>query len=254
MALALSVSKYSRLLGNSIQGGGGFKPVAGRRSISSERLHKLKLSFAYEEPDCMATIPSCHRIFTAVCFLLLVQPFLLQDPVSAQQEGKNGGTREEARASSGRTGLSDKVPDVRLPDQNGKVIALKDFQGKKVLVVYFYPKDDTTICTAEACSFRDAYEQFKELGAEVIGISSDSVESHKKFAQKNHLSFSLLADTSGMARRAFGVPSSAMVMPGRVTYVVDKEGVVCYMFNSMMDGPKHAAEAMNMVRKLSGSH
>jgi peroxiredoxin Q/BCP len=156
-----------------------------------------------------------------------------------------------AKKMSGKIGLNDQAPDLSLPDQAGKMISLKEFHGKKVVVLYFYPKDETSICTAEACSFRDNYDKFKELGAEVIGVSSDSVQSHQKFAEKHHLQFSLLADTSGMARKAFGVPTTAMVLPGRVTYVIDKEGVVRYMFNSMMDGQKHVTEAMKIVKELS---
>lgn len=148
--------------------------------------------------------------------------------------------------------VNDKAPDVSLPDQDGKHISLSDYHGKKVVVLYFYPKDDTPVCTAEACSFRDSFDSFKDLGAEVIGVSSDSVDSHKKFAEKHHLQFHLLADTSGMARKAFGVPNTMKIMPGRVTYVIDKEGVVRYTFNSMMDGQKHVTEAMRIVKELGG--
>ena len=169
-------------------------------------------------------------------------------PALAAQPGKK---KSEVKGMSGKINLNDHAPDLTLPDQSGKVVSLKEFQGKKVVVVYFYPKDGTSICTSEACSFRDSYDRFKELGAEVIGISSDPVESHQKFAQKNNLPFSLLADTSGMARKAFGVPTTALVMPARVTYVIDKSGIVRYVYNSMLDGPRHAAEAMKVVKELS---
>ncbi len=152
-----------------------------------------------------------------------------------------------------KVGVNDKAPDLALPDQSGKIVTLKEFLGKTVVVLYFYPKDNTSVCTAEACSFRDSYESFKDLGAEVIGVSSDSVESHKGFAEKHHLPFPLLADKSGMARKAFGVPNTAGLIPGRVTYVIDKEGVVRYTFNSMMDGSKHVTEAMRIVKELNGS-
>lgn len=172
------------------------------------------------------------------------------EPAAKVEDSKTSNKITEAKNMASKIGVNDPAPDLFLPDQNGKMISLKDFQGKKVLVVYFYPKDETSICTAEACSFRDSYDQFKELGAEVIGISSDSVQSHQKFAQKNHLQFSLLADTSGMARQAFGVPNSALFMPGRVTYIIDKAGRVRYVFNSMLDGPRHVSEAMKIVKDL----
>jgi thioredoxin-dependent peroxiredoxin len=163
----------------------------------------------------------------------------------------DGKAKTDTQPVPGRLGVNDIAPDLSLPDQRGKLISLKDYRGKKAVVVYFYPKDGTSICTAEACSFRDSYDRFKELGAEVIGVSSDSVESHRKFAEKNNLRFTLLADTSGMARKAFGVPNAAMVMPGRVTYVIDKEGVIRYVFNSMLDGFKHTTEALRIVQDLS---
>lgn len=164
---------------------------------------------------------------------------------------KSSEKKHEEKQVGSKIGVNDKAPDVALPDQNGKTVSLKDFQGQKVVVLYFYPKDNTSVCTAEACTFRDSYDAFKQLGAEVIGVSSDSADSHKKFAEKNHLQFSLLADTSNMARKAFGVPSTAAVIPGRVTYVIDKSGVVRYTFNSMMDGAKHVTEAMRIVKELN---
>ncbi|MBX9688955.1 MAG: peroxiredoxin [Candidatus Obscuribacterales bacterium] len=170
-------------------------------------------------------------------------------PKKAQKSEAN--IDKKADKMAGQIKVNDQAPDLALPDQSGKTIALKDFHGQKVVVLYFYPKDQTSVCTAEACTFRDSYEQFKDLGAEVIGVSGDSIESHKKFAEKNHLPFSLLADTSNMARKAFGVPNTAGILPGRVTYVIDKNGVVRYLFNSMMDGPKHVQEALKIVKELA---
>lgn len=178
----------------------------------------------------------------------------------AAKESKVTDSKSTSSAGSQKGGLlkkavglqvNDKVPDISLPDQTGKVVNFADYLGKKVMVVYFYPKDDTSVCTAEACTFRDSYDAFKELGAEVIGISSDSADSHKKFAEKHKLPFRLLADTSGMARKAFGVPNTMGILPGRVTYVVDRNGVIRYVFNSATDGPKHVTEAMKIVKELS---
>jgi len=150
--------------------------------------------------------------------------------------------------------LNEAAPDFALPDASGKVVHLSDFHGKKVVVVYFYPKDETPGCTTEACTFRDKYDDLKAAGAEVIGISSDSSESHKKFADHRKLPFILLADEKGQVRKAWGVPSSmAGMIPGRVTYVIDKEGVVRLVFNSMTNAEKHVSEALAEVNKLAAT-
>ena len=138
-----------------------------------------------------------------------------------------------------------------LDDQNGKRVALADFRGRKNVVVYFYPKDDTPGCTRESCAFRDQFSDFADAGAEVIGISSDSVASHQKFAAKYQLPFTLLADAGGKVRKAFGVPSSLGVLPGRVTYVIDKKGVIRHTFNSQLNPTKHVDEALQVLAKLA---
>ncbi|MEM9246428.1 MAG: peroxiredoxin, partial [Cyanobacteria bacterium P01_F01_bin.153] len=122
--------------------------------------------------------------------------------------------------------VGDKAPNITLPSQSGTNITLSQFLGKSPVVVYFYPKDDTPGCTMEACGFRDEYQAFQDAGAAVLGISSDSVASHQQFADKHNLPFMLLSDVDGEARSAFGVPNTLWVMPGRVTYVIDKEGIV----------------------------
>jgi peroxiredoxin Q/BCP len=142
------------------------------------------------------------------------------------------------------------APDFALPNADGTVVKLSDFHGKKVVVVYFYPKDETPGCTTEACSFRDKYDQLKAAGAEVIGISSDSSESHKKFAEHRQLPFILLADEGAKVRKEWGVPNAMGVIPGRVTYVIDKDGVVRLVFSSLHDAQKHVEEAVAEVNKL----
>jgi len=145
--------------------------------------------------------------------------------------------------------LGQAAPDFSLPDASGKIVKLSDFKGKKVVVVYFYPKDETPVCTTEACTFRDKYEDLKSAGAEVIGISSDSVDTHKKFAEHRKLPFILLSDDGGKVRKDWGV-KGVMGIPGRTTYVIDKGGVVRLAFSSMMDGQKHVDEAVAEVNKL----
>ena len=113
-----------------------------------------------------------------------------------------------------------------MPTSNGSYVSLADFLGKKNVVVYFYPKDFTQGCTAEACSFRDSYESFKDLGAEVIGISSDGQNSHRDFAQQHHLPFILLSDVDGAVRKTYGVKKTLGLFAGRVSFVIDKNGIV----------------------------
>ena len=146
--------------------------------------------------------------------------------------------------------VGDRAPDITLPSATGENVKLSDFQGKKAVVLYFYPKDDTPGCTAESCAFRDNYAVFQEAGAEVIGISSDSKESHQKFAQKYNLPFTLLSDGKNEARKAFNVPNTLFVLPGRVTYVIDKEGIVRHIFDSMLDFNAHVQESLKIIKSL----
>ncbi len=148
-------------------------------------------------------------------------------------------------------GVGDVAPDFTLPTQRtGEAFHLQDMLGKAVIVMYFYPKDDTKGCTDEACSFRDSYEVFKEAGAEVIGVSSDSEESHQKFASKYRLPFLLLSDKGGAVRKLFGVSATMGILPGRVTYVIDKQGIVRHVFNDMLHAKKHITEALNAIKAL----
>jgi len=153
-------------------------------------------------------------------------------------------------AQKSKIQVGDKTPNFSLKDQNNTVFNSADFIGEKAMIIYFYPKDDTPGCTKEACSFRDEFEDFTKLNVEVIGISSDSVESHKKFAAKYNLPFTLLADTKKEVQKLFGVPKSILGMiPGRVTYVVDKNGTVIYIFNSLRNAEQHIVEAKKALEK-----
>jgi len=145
-------------------------------------------------------------------------------------------------------GIGDKVPEFTLLDQNGKEFNVKEHLEKQAMVIYFYPKDDTPGCTKEACSFRDSYEEFTDRNVKVIGISADSVESHFNFAKKYNLPFTLLADTNNEVRNLFGVKSNLMgLIPGRVTYVVNKQGVIIYVFESQMKATRHISEALKAL-------
>lgn len=118
------------------------------------------------------------------------------------------------------------------------------------MVVYFYPKDFTSGCTAEACSFRDSYEAFKDLGAEVIGISSDSQNSHRDFAQHHHLPFILLSDVDGSVRKAYGVKKTLGLFAGRVSFVIDKKGIIRHIFSSQTRATAHVGEALNILKSI----
>jgi peroxiredoxin Q/BCP len=146
--------------------------------------------------------------------------------------------------------VGDKAPDFTLPSQSGDQVRLYDRLGERVVVLYFYPKDNTSGCTAEACTFRDSYEDFAEAGAEVIGVSSDSVDKHAGFASKHSLPFTLLSDKGGQVRKSYGVPAMLGLLPGRVTYVIDREGTIRLVFNSMTNIGKHVNDALETVRKL----
>jgi peroxiredoxin Q/BCP len=144
----------------------------------------------------------------------------------------------------------DQAPDFALPTQSGETFRLQDRIGERVIVLYFYPKDNTSGCTKEACAFRDSYEVFTEAGADVIGVSSDSVDKHAGFASKHSLPFTLVSDKGGKVRKAYGVPGVLGVIPGRVTYVIDRAGVVRHVFSSMTDIDGHVNDALRVVREL----
>lgn len=145
--------------------------------------------------------------------------------------------------------VGSRIPEFKLPDQNGKIFDVQSVLGKKNLVIYFYPKDGTTGCTTEACTFRDNIASFNKIDAKVIGISGDNVASHKKFANKFNLNFTLLSDQNNKIRKLFGVPTSMMgTVPGRVSYVVDKKGVVIHVYNSLTNPEKHISEALSALK------
>jgi peroxiredoxin Q/BCP len=140
------------------------------------------------------------------------------------------------------------APNFTLPSQAGEMVSLKDLLGRKAVVLFFYPKDDSPGCTKEVCAFRDNFAEFGKLDAEVIGISSDSVESHRRFAVKHDLSFTLLSDEGGNIRGLYGVPNTFGLFPGRVTYVIDKEGAVRHIFASQPSVKRHVQEALTALR------
>lgn len=148
-----------------------------------------------------------------------------------------------------RVRVGAKAPDFTLPSEAGGLVSLKDHLGEPV-VLFFYPKDHTLGCTKEVCTFRDNFEEFGKLDAEVFGISSDSVESHRNFAEQYELPFTLLSDQGGKVRRLYGVPNTLGLFPGRVTYIVDEKGVVRHIFSSQLGVEKHTEEALKALQSV----
>jgi peroxiredoxin Q/BCP len=143
--------------------------------------------------------------------------------------------------------IGDMIPQFSLPDQDGKMFDINTYLGKKKMVIFFYPQDGSLNCTAEACYFRDLTDVFNEADAVVVGISGQSVESHKKFAEENRLTYSILSDNKNVVRKLFGVPTRFFgLVPGRVTYVADKTGKVVYIFDSQTETQRHADEALKI--------
>ena len=143
------------------------------------------------------------------------------------------------------------IPDLTLPRLDGTTMQLRGFIGARTLVIYFYPKDLSPGCTKQACGFRDAYEQFLAAGAEVIGISAGTPAARAEFITKNRLPFILLADPDGAARTAFGVDKT-LGLDTRVTFVVDRSGLVRHVCDAQVRVGKHLTESLAMVTELAG--
>jgi len=150
-----------------------------------------------------------------------------------------------------RTG--DTAPDFSLPAADGKMVSLSDFRGRSEVVLFFYPKDNTPGCTREACSFRDCHAAFRDAGAEVIGISSDSSESHQQFAEQFRLPFVLLSDRDGAVRARYGVVKTLGILPGRVTFLIDQQGIIRFVFSSQFQPAQHVAKALRVLKELRGT-
>jgi peroxiredoxin Q/BCP len=148
--------------------------------------------------------------------------------------------------------VGDRAPLVALRDADG-IERRSDQLAGQALVLFFYPKDDTPGCTMEACAFRDSYADLQALGAEVWGVSGDDASSHQRFAGKHQLPYPLLVDSGNQLRRAFGVPAVLGLLPGRVTYVIDGQGVIRHVFNNLLDGPAHRREAIEALQGLGAS-
>src|SRR5947208_13529378 len=158
---------------------------------------------------------------------------------------------EEWMSRDKKVRVGDRAPDFTLPDQTGTPVRLGDLLGRGTLVLYFYPKDETPGCTLEARAFRDSYDRFAARGAAVVGISSDSVASHRRFAARHALPFLLLSDRGGRVRELYGVDKTPGPLPGRVTYGIDKAGLVRSTFSSQVRATRHSRVALAALAGLA---
>ncbi|SRR5581483_9209983 len=148
--------------------------------------------------------------------------------------------------------VGDEAPDFTLADQAGRLVHLRALRGKTV-VLYFYPRDHTVVCTTEACDFRDNFEVFTQADAVILGVSSDSATSHSLFADQHGLPFTLLSDPGGLVRARYGVPRFLGMWPGRVTYIIDRNGVVQDVIESAFSATRHVQGALRTARALADS-
>ena len=148
------------------------------------------------------------------------------------------------------TAVGEHAPDFALPSSSGGNVALSALLANGPVVLFFYPKDDTLGCTAEACAFRDSHDEFVRAGAQVVGISSDSIASHNRFASKHKLPMVLLSDEDGKVRALYGVKRSLGLFPGRATFVIDRGGVVRYVLESQLRFDAHSREALSVVKQI----
>lgn len=147
--------------------------------------------------------------------------------------------------------VGDSAPPFTATLQDGSTFDSRTLLGQKTLVLFFYPKDNTPVCTREACGFRDAYEQFQAVGAEVVGVSSDSPASHLAFAAKHRLPFPIISDPARALRKLFGVPNPLGFLPGRVTFVIDKAAVIRLAFSALLVSDDHVKQALAAVAGLA---
>jgi peroxiredoxin Q/BCP len=179
---------------------------------------------------------------------------VLDRPVYCLRVDRSVCRSREAIGMAQSVQVGDKAPDFTLPSQSGDPVRLYDRLGERAVVLYFYPRDDTRGCTAEACAFRDSHEVFTDAGAEVIGVSSDPADRHAAFAGRHNLPFTLLSDQKGRVRKQYGVPANFGIIPGRVTYVIDREGTVRHVFNSLTGIDRHVSEALEVVTRIQAEN
>lgn len=194
----------------------------------------------YPENKNYIKLRNFYRFYLTIYFILFILYFSF-----------NGSSQTSNNIDMKKIEIGSSIPAFTLKDQNGTLFDINSVLGKKNLVIYFYPKDDSPGCTKEACYFRDQFEVFNDADALIIGISGQSVESHKAFAEKYRLTYTLLSDEGNRVRKLFGVPTNFFgLLPGRVTYVVDRAGKVVYIFDSQIQAAQHVDEALRIIMKM----
>ena len=194
----------------------------------------------YPENKSYIKLRNFYRFYLAVYFILFILYFSLK-----------GNSQTTNNIEMKKIEIGSNIPAFTIKDQDGNPFDINSVIGKKNLVIYFYPKDDSPGCTKEACYFRDQFEVFNEVDALIIGISGQSVESHKLFADKYRLTYTLLSDDGNKVRKLFGVPTNFFgLLPGRVTYIVDKTGKVIYLFDSQINATQHVDEALRILKEV----
>ncbi len=179
----------------------------------------------------------------------LISLVLLAGSLAVTSPGATGASTAEKK--HGLVQVGEQAPDFTLPAQDGTSVSLKEFRGKKAVVLCFYPKDDKLVCKKEACLIRDSYSQFVDAGAEVLGVSADSLESHRAFVSKRNLPYRLLSDRDGSVRKLYGIPKAAGgLLHDRVTFVVDKDGTVRLAHRSLMNAEEHVSEALRVLKAI----
>lgn len=153
----------------------------------------------------------------------------------------------EGNENMAKLKVGDAAPEFSAITSEGQRVSLSDYRGQRGLVLFFYPKDGTSVCTKEACAFRDSYVKFSDAGVEVIGISSDSDDSHRTFATQNKLSFPLISDADGSLQKAFGVKKTLGLVPGRVTFVIDKQGTIRHIYSALLASDEHVRQALSAI-------
>lgn len=157
----------------------------------------------------------------------------------------------ERHSAMAKLNVGDRAPDFTLPSHDGREVSLQELYSENVVVLFFYPKDGSPVCTKEACAFRDAYEDFSRAGAVVVGVSADPAERHQAFAQANRLPFVLLSDPGREVAKAYGVSKTLGLLPGRVTFVIDSDGIVRHQFRSQLGAEEHVQGALQVVAQLA---
>lgn len=190
---------------------------------------------------------STHMIMNkySSAYLISVTAIMLGTMIACAQDKD---TRDKTSKSMETLSIGDPVPSFVLKDEDGNDFDVNDYIGKQLLVIYFYPKDDSPGCTKQACAMRDSYAEFTDANAKVIGINSGSAESHKAFRQKHNLPFTLLSDPGNKVLKAFGV-KNVLFLTGRETFVVGLDGKIAYTFRGMLKDKEHAENVLAFLKE-----